>query len=348
MEREDTPRESPPARLQPFGLDTTILPKLPCSPAVIPEMQLSLLSAEAKEEFNPLSTALTERIHKLILAGQTDVAVAAASQLCVLRPHSPKAHAVLYQARISAGDREGAYAAHQTVIDLVAAAIDMSARPLSLQERMSVFGQFIFLGGPKEQFEKIGKLQLRVLLNNGLRPDHKVLDIGCGCLRAGVHIMEVLNPGNYCGLEPNTNMLKFGKTHVVGPAGMVAARPNFDNNLEFDFTPFQTTFDFFVARSIWTHASKPQIESMLDGFLATAAPDAVFLASFYPALDDEDDYTESGWTGRSESSCIGGWIRHSPIWIARACVERGLRMCQDEDAPIENGQVWLRITRATT
>jgi len=347
VERENPPLENPPMRLRQIGLCTPILPKLPCSPAVIPEMQLSL-TLEAQTEFNLLSTALIERIHKLILAGQTDVAVAAASQLSVLRPRSPKAHSVLYQARMASGDREGAQTAHRTVVDLVATAMEASPRPLSLQERMSVFGQFIFLGGPKEQFEKIGKLQLQVLLNNGLRPDHKVLDIGCGCLRAGVHIMEVLNPGNYCGLEPNTTMLEFGKTHVVGAAGLVAAKPNFDNNFEFDFTPFQATFDFFVARSIWTHASKPQIESMLDGFLATAAPDAVFLASFYPALADEDDYKESGWTGRSESSCIGGCIRHSPAWIARACVERGLQMRQDEDAPIENGQVWLRITRATT
>ena len=46
---------------------------------------------------------------------------------------------------------------------------------------------------------------------------------------------------------------------------------------------FGVKFDFFLAYSIWTHASKTQIATMLSSFAATSQPKAVFLASYYPA-----------------------------------------------------------------
>ncbi len=304
------------------------------------------LAVDHGAELVDLEKQLVTQTHKLILAGRSDEAIAIASQLCAIRPDSPRAHTLLHQARMSAGDRAGANTAQRRAIALIAEQLAQSPHPMSLQERMSIFGEHIFIGGPRALFVKIGKLQLEVLQSSGLREDHKVLDVGCGCLRAGVHIMSYLDPGNYYGLEPNTVMLEFGKKHVVGPHGLAASRPNFNNNFEFDFTPFKATFDFFVARSIWTHASKTQIGTMLDGFQATGTRDAIFLASFYPALTEDEDYKGASWTGRSESSSIGGCVRHDPTWITRACAQRGLKV-RTENAPIENGQVWLRVTRNT-
>ena len=44
-------------------------------------------------------------------------------------------------------------------------------------------------------------------------------------------------------------------------------RTRFDGNSKFDTSVFSEKFDFFLAYSIWTHASKPQIQTMLEGFL---------------------------------------------------------------------------------
>ncbi len=41
-----------------------------------------------------------------------------------------------------------------------------------------------FVGG---LWDALGQLQLEFLINSGLQPNHKLLDIGCGCLRGGVH-----------------------------------------------------------------------------------------------------------------------------------------------------------------
>lgn len=40
-----------------------------------------------------------------------------------------------------------------------------------------------FLGVPRQTFEVGGRAQFVRLLNHGLTPESKVLDIGCGCLR---------------------------------------------------------------------------------------------------------------------------------------------------------------------
>jgi len=46
-------------------------------------------------------------------------------------------------------------------------------------------------------WEQIGQLQFDFLVNHGLEPNHKLLDIGCGTLRGGRHFITYLVPGNY-------------------------------------------------------------------------------------------------------------------------------------------------------
>ncbi len=41
-------------------------------------------------------------------------------------------------------------------------------------------------------WDELGKLQLDFLTESGLKPSHKLLDIGCGCLRGGVHYVKYL------------------------------------------------------------------------------------------------------------------------------------------------------------
>src|SRR5260370_28821072 len=57
------------------------------------------------------------------------------------------------------------------------------------------------------QWDEIGQLQFYFLKKNGLRADHSLLDIGCGCLRGGVHFIEYLEPDRYVGLDINQPLL---------------------------------------------------------------------------------------------------------------------------------------------
>ena len=223
----------------------------------------------------------------------------------------------------------------------------MTKEMFTLMERVDKLrAENIFLGGPSELFDMAGRMQLMLLVKEGLYPESKVLDIGCGCLRAGYWLIHFLNPSCYFGIEPNRTMLEAGFENILEPGLIGLKRPKFDGNADFDFSVFGERFDFFVARSIWTHASKIQIRAMLDGFVRHANRRATFLTSYVkPSLFRRSDYKGTDWVGRSHTSDVPGIVRHSLSWIRRECQVRQLPVEPiRQNAFNFGGQKWLRIS----
>jgi len=52
------------------------------------------------------------------------------------------------------------------------------------------------LGGGAEAWDRRGEFQLHFLQQAGLQPQHRLLDIGCGPLRAGQFFIRYLEPEN--------------------------------------------------------------------------------------------------------------------------------------------------------
>jgi hypothetical protein len=159
-------------------------------------------------------------------------------------------------------------------------------------------------------------------------------------LRAGYWLIRFLDPGCYFGIEPNQAMLEAGRNIIVTPEVLAQKRPRFDSNERFDFGVFGTTFDFVIARSIWTHASPHQIETMLDQFRATA-PQGVMLASIKECPWYRRQYRGTTWVGKSHQSGAGGTVRYRFSWITSCCRRRGLEVSRLDR---EHGQTWIRIT----
>ena len=199
-----------------------------------------------------------------------------------------------------------------------------------------------FLGVPVETFEDAGRRQFIAMLNVGLCPESKVLDIGCGCLRTAYWLTRFLDSGGYHGIEPARCRVEHGLHHLFTPELVTAKQPRFDFNPHFDSSVFATKFDYFLAGSLWTHASKPQIEIILESFLRGSNPTGVFLTSYLPALDPNDDYNGVRWVGTSHESDTPGVIRHSLALITKECQNRGLRV-QEVPGETFDSQHWLRI-----
>jgi hypothetical protein len=201
-----------------------------------------------------------------------------------------------------------------------------------------------FMGVPRETFEAGGRAQLVLLLNHGLTPEAKVLDIGCGCLRVAYWLIRFLDSDCYCGIEPAFQRVEWGKQYLFASSELERKRPRFDFNAGFDSSIFTTKFDFFLAGSIWTHASKRHIETTLDSFQRDTVPTGVFLASYFPATSRHDDYWGESWVGTSHESQTPGVIRHSLAWISGECNRRGLKVVELPGLDCDS-QYWLRIAR---
>jgi SAM-dependent methyltransferase len=249
----------------------------------------------------------------------------------------------------------------------------------SLQARSERLAQRRFVGGPSWTFERVGRHSFEVLRAEGLMPSSRVLDVGCGALRLGYWLLRFLDPGHYYGIEPQVEMLEAGRTELVEPEVLERADAHFSHNDDFDFSVFDEQFDYVVARSIWTHASKGQISAMLASFAVTSAPGGVFLTSYYPAgswfvvghrwprlhrvatllpldrmtpllvrapaLGPSREYQGKTWAGRSHESQERGVAKHSLRWIAAEAARHGLQVKLMPYRVIHH-QYWLRVTRA--
>lgn len=212
-----------------------------------------------------------------------------------------------------------------------------------IQAKGELIDKEVFNGGPIDSFSEIGRLYLITLLKIGLHPGSKVLDVGCGALRGGYWIINFLSPNNYYGIEPNVEMLNVGKRVMLGEELLEEKKPSFDHNSDFDFSVFNSKFDFVVARSIWSHTSKSQIQKMLDSFVDNSNPDGVFLTSYLRPFSSKDDYKGSDWVGKSHESNEVGIVFHSFSWIESECQKRNLKV---QELKFDfYSQIWLHISK---
>lgn len=220
-----------------------------------------------------------------------------------------------------------------------------------------------FLGVPLETFEQAGREQLIALLGRGLNPESTILDFGCGCLRIAYWLVRFLDPLRYCGIEPARGRVEIGLEHLFDDEILRIKQPRFDFNADFDPSAFAARFDYMLARSIWSHASKRQIEMMLDAFVRYANPNGVLMTSYLPTESADNTYQafltarfpqrcEPGgydrdeWVGTSHESDVPGVVQHSLRWIAEQCARRGLRVSELPGVDCDQ-QVWLAIERAS-
>jgi len=64
-----------------------------------------------------------------------------------------------------------------------------------------------YIGG---LWDEVGSLQFNFLCAQGLRPEHRLLDIACGSLRLGVRAIPYLETGHYLGLDKESGLVAAG------------------------------------------------------------------------------------------------------------------------------------------
>lgn len=136
-----------------------------------------------------------------------------------------------------------------------------------------------FVGG---LWGELGQLQFDYLMAQGLKPSHKLLDIGCGCLRGGLHYIRYLEDGNYYGLDVNLSLIQAGMLEIK-EAGLEDRHPRLLVDDQFRLDKFGESFDFMVSISLFTHLPMNIIIRCLSETRKYLKPGGVYFSTFFEA-----------------------------------------------------------------
>jgi SAM-dependent methyltransferase len=151
--------------------------------------------------------------------------------------------------------------------------------------RLSTGHEYYSGQGVGELWEEMGQLQLDFLVREGLQPQHRLLDVGCGSLRGGVRFLEYLRPGNYHGIDANERMLAAAREVELPRYGLEDRDPHLVLRDDFDFSTFGTSFHMAIAQSVFTHLPWNSIQRCLAQIGPVLAPGGRLFATFFEDPD---------------------------------------------------------------
>lgn len=185
-------------------------------------------------------------------------------------------------------------------------------------EGIEQVGHRKYVGG---KWEEIGRLQFKFLVEEGLRPHHYLLDVGCGSLRAGILLVPYLKKGHYLGIDKEEELLQagieeLGKLYEVKEPQLVASA-------DFAFERFDARPDYAIAQSLFTHLPVPLVRECFEKLRKVMDAGNVFYATFFESEQPKENadaphdhrnffYTRGqmeqfGWESGWEPTYIGDW-----------------------------------------
>lgn len=144
------------------------------------------------------------------------------------------------------------------------------------------------------RWDKIGNIQFQFLIQQGMKPEHSMLDIGCGTLRGGIRFIEYLAPGNYTGIDISPEAIKYAR-RLVDEEGLSDRNPRLLVTTNSQFKEFEgERFDFLLAYSVFFHLPPEEIEECLQNIGNVMGRESVFFYTFKPS----DKLRAAGWKKR--------------------------------------------------
>ena len=184
--------------------------------------------------------------------------------------------------------------------------------------------------GPPHLFDVIGAQQFCVLAGQGLREHHRLLDVGCGCLRGGRFLIPYLARGNYCGLEPDVELLTHGLADEVGYEQIARKGPKFHHFSDFRLSQISGQFDYVLAQSVLTHAGCDLVPYIFNEASGVLVDGGAFVATWF---DGEKDCEDTGWVARA--------LVYSASTIAGRALDAGFTRLDVLDVVHPMGQTWF-------
>jgi SAM-dependent methyltransferase len=191
-------------------------------------------------------------------------------------------------------------------------------------------------GGPSpERWLEIGRMQFDYLIEHGLQPQDRMLEIGCGNLRAGWRFIRHLEPGHYYGIDISPDILIEAKKTLVRyelQEKMPYLTPV--DNLRLDFLP-DGWFMVVHAHSVFSHSPLEVIDECLAHVGRVLAPGGFFDFTFDRTEGDGHQVLHEDFYYRTQT-------------LVRLAEQHGLKArFMDDWERLPHGQSKLRVTHGS-
>ncbi|MFV0492835.1 MAG: class I SAM-dependent methyltransferase [Pseudorhodobacter sp.] len=116
------------------------------------------------------------------------------------------------------------------------------------------------------RWDETGIIQMNLLQREGLRPKHRLLDIGCGPLRTGCRLVHFLNPQHYWGTDLSRDLMLRGYREELTESGRARLpREQLVKDGDFAFPGVPDIFDYLFCFALFTHFPLDFLERGLAG-----------------------------------------------------------------------------------
>lgn len=147
-----------------------------------------------------------------------------------------------------------------------------------------------FVGGADRFWDLISALQFNFLVEHGLKPHHRFLDIACGSLRGGVRFIRYLDRGGYHGVDKHIELIIYGVAAELGLEEYAEKRPRFVVSNSFEFSRLEGPApDYAIAQSLFTHLTETDIHLCLQRLRGACQPGLKLFATFFEVKEPVDN-----------------------------------------------------------
>ena len=153
-----------------------------------------------------------------------------------------------------------------------------------------------------------GQRQLAILTDNGLRPDHDLLDIGCGNGRLAYECAGYLDGGSYTGIDVSRPAIDWLREHYAGERTdlhfdhLDVHSPKYQKTAEqaadsVRFPYDDASFDYVCSFAVFMHMFPPEIGHYFDETRRVLRPDGRALFTIPIVFDPDDPPATRGGVG---------------------------------------------------
>jgi SAM-dependent methyltransferase len=168
--------------------------------------------------------------------------------------------------------------------------------------------------GPLGFWNELQRYHLEILTRNGLKPEHKLLDVGCGPLLGGIAFIRYLNAGNYAGLDISPASVEAGEEQIK-KYGLGAKKPRVFVSSDFGEKELGSErFDFIWASQMLYYFNDEKLGTILRVVAEHLAPGGKFLGDVFELDHYEFKFPE-----------LGKYVRHTPESLEKVAAQNGLK-----------------------